>query len=105
MVGYLRWRLGWLFAEYIAKNGRHLGDAIHKWIAGLNVTTKLQTFRSKLKKYHFLKRVPVETLQCNVSPITLQRLTNNTATSHTNKKPRQAHLPQVRTKKVRTRYA
>jgi len=29
-----------LFAEYIAKNGRHLEDAIHKRIAGPDVTTE-----------------------------------------------------------------
>jgi len=38
--------IDWLFAEYIAKNARHLGDAIHKRIAGLDMTTKHLTFRS-----------------------------------------------------------
>jgi len=41
-----RWRLLGFFAEYIAKNARHLEDAIHKRIAGLDVTTKEQTVRS-----------------------------------------------------------
>jgi len=38
--------IDWLFAEYIAKNARHLGDAIHKRIAGPSVTTELLSFRS-----------------------------------------------------------
>jgi len=44
------WRIalamGRLFAEYIAKNARHLGDALHKRIAGLSVTTKQFTVLS-----------------------------------------------------------
>jgi len=40
----------WLFAEYIAKNARHLGDAIHKRIAGLSVTTKHLAFSPKKNK-------------------------------------------------------
>jgi len=38
----------WVFA---VKNARHLEDAIHKRIAGLDVTTKLLAFRSLLLSF------------------------------------------------------
>jgi len=48
----LCWRLRWLFAEYIAKNGRHLGDAFHKRIAGLSVAMKEEQFAPYLEIFY-----------------------------------------------------